>query len=426
MKKLVFLLAVLGLFILTCSKKNITNNYYYGPEEEGASIVGVVYPPESKATVTACLGIPVASTQIDTNGYFKLSSLYAGTYSLMVEAPGYFDYTIRANLYVAANTITSVDTVYMRSIHDLISHIRPYNGERNVDVGIRIMVVFQNVMNEESVEEAFHIDPVVEGYFLWYGIDPLQSQSYMQFSPREVLATSTSYQITIDTSASDTAGIKLLEPFQFSFITEPVRVKYTDPAHNDAWVSPSTEIRISFNCLMNMESVESAFELVDSKLNVVEGDLSWQNPTYIHFRPGSVLATKETYTASVNPTAEDASGNRIQERYWFSFVTQPVLVSSTSPSPRSTMVLPHIGITIRFNTDMDMESVDSAFRLMDSQQEQVSGRFSWGNLYQMAFKPDAMLNYNETYTVTIDTTAKDMYGMKLEEPFSFWFKTASE
>jgi len=288
------------------------------------------------------------------------------------------------------------------------------------------MVGFRDIMDQESVEAAFHIDPVVEGYFLWYGIDPLQSQSYMQFSPRDPLATSTVYQVTIDTSASDTAGIKLTEPYQFSFITEPVRVKYTDPAHNDAWVPPLTEIRISFNCLMNMESVNSAFQLVDSKLNEVAGDLSWQNPTYMRFLPSSALAAKETYTASVNPTAEDASGNAMPERYWFSFVTQPILVSKTSPAPKSIMIPPYTDIRIRFNTDMDMESVNTAFRLLNSQSEQVDGSFFWDYPYQMCFRPDTALNYNETYAVTIDATAKDLYGKNLDKPFSYWFKIASE
>jgi hypothetical protein len=329
-------------------------------------------------------------------------------------------------LYVAANTITSVDNIYMRSIHDLISSVRPYNGEKNVDVGIPIMIYFRNIMDQKSVEAAFHIDPAVEGSFLWYGFDPFSSQSYMRFSPRAPLATSTVYQVTIDTSASDTAGVKLLEPFQFSFTTEPVRVEYTSPAHNDTWVSPTNEIYFRFNCLMNMESVESAFELVDSKLNKAEGDFWWQNAMSMRFRPSSALAARETYRASINSTAEDVSGNRMPERYWFSFTTQPILVTNFSPPPNSNMIPPDVDITIRFNTNMDMESVKSAFQLLNSQQERVSGRFSWNYPYQMNFLPDTMLKYNETYTVTIDITAKDMHGKNLDDPFSFWFKTVPE
>lgn len=422
MKKAVFLLAMLGLVIFTCSKKNITNNYYYGPEEEGASVVGVVYPPESKATVTAYLGIPVVSTQIDEVGYFKLSGLPEGSYALLIQAEGYFDHKLSVKLYVE-NSIIAVDTVYMKSIHDLISSIRPYNGEEDVDVGTSITIQFRNIMKHESVEAAFHINPAVEGSFSWDWMDPFQSQSYVKFTPHDPLATSTVYQVTIDTSASDTSGIKLLEPYQFSFTTEPIRIRNTRPAHNDVWISPMTDIRIIFNCLMNIESVNSAFRLVDSNLNEVTGDLSWIGANYMCFRPSSALATKEEYTASINSTAEDISKKNMPGVYSFSFFTQPILVSYISPSPKSSTVSPYTDIRIVFNTDMDMNLTSAAFHLFDSQQVQVKGSFLWNTPQGMVFNPDTRLNYNETYTVSIDTTAKDLHGKGLNDPFSFWFKT---
>ncbi len=426
MKKSVFLLAVLGLLMLTCSKKNITNNYYYGPEEEAASIVGVVYPPESEATVTAYLGIPVASTQIDTSGYFKLSSLYAGTYSLMVEAPGYFDCKLSAKLSVSANTTVSVDTIYLTSIHDLVSGVRPYDGTEDVDPMTPILILFRNLMDHESVENAFHIDPTAEGDFEWLGTKPSLSPPFLIFTPRELLMTNMVYHVTIDTSASDTSGMKLAKSYQFHFTTEPVRVRSTYPADKDTWAAPLTEIRISFNSLMNMESVNSAFRLLDSRMNEVSGDLSWPDAASMRFRPSSALAAKETYTGFINSGAEDASGNRMPEEYWFYFVTQPVLVSYSFPTSKSPAVSTHTYIVIRFNTEMDAESVNLAFRLLDSQLEQVEGSFFWDSPYQVSFRPNSLLRYNETYTVTIGTTAKDLYGTNLDEPFTLWFKTMSE
>ena len=424
MKKSVFLLAVLGLVVLTCSKKNITNNYYYGPEEQGASIVGVVYPPESEATVTAYMGIPVASTQIDAVGYFKFSGLPVGSYSLVVQAAGYYVETSGA--YVNEKVTTVLDTIYLAPIGHFVSWVSPYRGQQMVDVDASIRVAFRTEIDRESFETALLTEPAMEGTYRWREYYPPGGPPEVYFYPRAPLATSTLYRVVIDSTVTDTSGMRLAEPYEFQFTTEPLRVEATYPAHNDLSVSPRTDVTVCFNAYMDTESAEAAFRLVNSELEEVTGYFSWSSSTYLRFQPDSPLAAEEGYTATIEATASDATGSVLRTPYWFFFATEPVLVTSVSPPHKSSSVPTSTDVKVAFNTYMDGESLISAFHMVDSRLKIVTGQLTWPSTSYLQFEPDSLLASNETYTVTIDTSARDLHGKRLKEPFSFWFRTASE
>jgi predicted RNA-binding protein with TRAM domain len=278
-------------------------------------------------------------------------------------------------------------------------------------------------MNRESVEAAFKIEPGMEGEFSWSPKGGSASD-HLQFAPREPWATSTLYQVTIDSSASDTAGIKLSEPYQFSFTTAPVTIESTSPRHNDTQVSPHVRILIAFNTDMDATSVNSAFSMLDSELNDVTGDFHWSGLQRVEFRPASSLAAGETYTVTIDTTASDSRGAKLPEPYQFSFTTESIEISYTSPRHNDTQVSPLATIRITFNTDMDVESVNSAFSMLDSELNDVTGDFHWSGLQRVEFRPSSALAVNETYTVTIDITASGIRGERLPEPYQFSFTTA--
>ena len=429
MKKALILAATLLLVIPNCSKKTTTNNYYYdGPEEAGA-IVGVVHPAESQAQVTACMGIPIASTQIDSVGYFKLSGLPAGTYSLLVQASGCCDYTTKPGIAVTAGATALVDTIYLVSIHDLIQSVSPYDGEQNVKVSTYVTVRFRRMMDAESVESAFHLTPTVEGSFTWYGYpyyDPHYGRYEMRFSPREPLLSGTRYEVTIDATASDTGGIGLSEPHTFSFTTEAIRIVSTSPGHSATWISPRTGVLIRFNADMDLNSADSAFRMVDSELSEVTGDFVWRSGVDMEFHPHSYLAVDEKYTVTIDTTAQAIGGAKLPDPYEFSFTTQPLLVEHTSPQHKESWVSPSTHVWIYFNTDMDMESLNSAFEMVDSEDNHVVGDIVWSNPSYLQFVPNSPLALNEVYTITIAASAADMYGKTMGAPYSFWFKTRAE
>jgi hypothetical protein len=430
MKKVLILAAVLLLVIPNCSKKTTTNNYYYdGPEEAGA-LVGMVYPPESEAKVTACMGIPIASTRIDNIGYFKLSGLPAGTYSLLVQASGYCDYTSKPSITVTAGATALAETIHLVSIHDLILSVSPYDGEQNVKVSTSITIRFQRLMDTESVENAFHLTPTVGGSFSWRGYvlydDPYYAGYELRFTPSEPLATGNTYEVTIDANASDTAGIGLSDPYTFSFTTESVGIVSTSPGHNAAWISPRTSVFIRFNADMDLNSADSAFRMVDSELSEVTGNFLWRSGMDMEFHPHSYLAVDEKYSVTIDTTAMAVGGAKLPEPYEFSFTTQPLLIESTSPQHKESWVSTSTQVWIYFNTDMDMESLNSAFEMVDSEDNNVAGDIVWSNPSYLQLVPDSPLAPDEVYTVTIAASAADMYGKTLGQAYSFWFKTRSQ
>jgi hypothetical protein len=418
MKRAFILLILLALMILSCSKKTTTNNYYYTYPSAESAIVGIVHPPESQATVTAYMALPVASTQIDSNGYYKISGLLAGTYSILVQADGYNDYSTKPYIHLSGEETAVMDTIYLMSIHDLVTSVYPNDGQLNVRTDDRIRIAFRRAMNRESVESAFNFEPEVSGEFTWSS-----SHNSLQFVPDQRFATSTLYKVTIDTSASDTAGIKLAEPYQFSFTTESLKVEYTSPQHNATEVSPLTDVYIIFNTEMDIESVISAFLMEDSGHNNVSGDFPGHYPDRIEFHPDSTLAAAETYTVTIDTGASDLNGKKLPEPYVFSFTTASVKVVSTYPSNNQTWVSPNITVQIYFSTFMNTESVDSAFKMTDSELNEVTGEFIWVRPERMEFHPWSFLATSETYVVTIDTTARSDQGERMPDPYQFSFTT---
>jgi hypothetical protein len=302
-----------------------------------------------------------------------------------------------------------------------IEYTNPGNDATGVSPHATIYIRFNTDMNIESVNSAFRmVDSKlndVSGSFAWSGLE------YLTFRPNSDLIPDEKFTVAIDTTASDAHGVKMTDRYQFSFITESVRIEFTSPSHNETWVSPNVTIWIYFNTPMDMESANSAFQMVDSELNDVPGDFIWPGYDRMEFSPSSPLAVKETYMVTIDTTASDIYGTKLSAPYQFSFTTQPLLVLHTTPDNKQTWVSPGTVVWIVFNTDMDMESVQSAFQMVDSEQEEVTGAFIWVYPYDLQFHPSSPLANNELYTVTIGTGAKDMYGDTLDNPYSFWFKT---
>ncbi|MCG7849795.1 MAG: Ig-like domain-containing protein, partial [ANME-2 cluster archaeon] len=82
----------------------------------------------------------------------------------------------------------------------------------NVQVTTVITVTFDESMNTASVEDAFSINPSVEGTVGWSG-------DMMTFTPDADLAYSTMYEVTIGTGAEDLAGNPLAAAYIWDFTT---------------------------------------------------------------------------------------------------------------------------------------------------------------------------------------------------------------
>ena len=111
----------------------------------------------------------------------------------------------------------------------------PRSGQVLVAEDAVISVLFDQPMDRDSVEEALHVTPEVEGEFSW------KNDRELYFKPK-VLAAAKEYQVSLGTGASSQTGSKLGRALTFAFS----QVEATPPPKEERPSFPlSTSIAVS-------------------------------------------------------------------------------------------------------------------------------------------------------------------------------------
>ncbi|MCD4817018.1 MAG: Ig-like domain-containing protein, partial [Methanosarcinales archaeon] len=160
----------------------------------------------------------------------------------------------------------------------------------NVPVTTQISVTFSEAMNKTSVENAFDIDPSVNGTFTW---------STMNFNPDANLTPNTLYNVTIGTGAEDLAGNNLSTAYLWNFTTATPS-DTTDPVVNTVTLNtttPNTGDAI-------LVTVNATDHVGVTNVTVGSTELSSQGGNIWN---GTITALAGPN--SVNVSAKDAAGN---------------------------------------------------------------------------------------------------------------------
>jgi hypothetical protein len=97
---------------------------------------------------------------------------------------------------------------------------------------------------------------------------------------------------------------------------------------------------------------------------------------------------------------------------------EPVVISYSPSTEDSVYATSKIDVT--FSQPMERETLLHGMRLVP----EASGTLNWSNSNRtVTFEPAAVLSGATTYTVIIDTSAKNIFGKNLSEPFEFEFIT---
>jgi len=147
-----------------------------------------------------------------------------------------------------------------------------------VPVTTNITVTFNESMNQTSVENAFSIDPSVNGTFTW---------STMNFNPDANLTPNTLYTVTIGTGAEDLAGNNLATDHLWNFTTAPATQNYVPPdpinllnSSGAYWVNytwsagTGTNVTDSYNVSMNNTWTNGT---TDTFMNTSVSPSGWAN-----------------------------------------------------------------------------------------------------------------------------------------------------
>jgi hypothetical protein len=227
------------------------------------------------------------------------------------------------------------------------------------------------------------------------------------------------YSIGVDSTAKDINGNALAQPFRATFVPEPVfRVMRVSPPDGEVNVSTNVYITLTFNSKVTgsiLSHLSIAPELTGS----------WSigyDSTMASFTPALTLPIETEFTVGVDASAEDAFGNRIPAPFSSRFTTTPFRVVYTYPAAGAADVPLTMAPSFNFSVSFDTSTIRAAFHIAPATAGTLSGLYP--GTYNFTFIPDNGLLGSTVYTITIDSTLKEMGGSLLRGGYVLSFTTA--
>jgi hypothetical protein len=282
------------------------------------------------------------------------------------------------------------------------------------------MIVFDQPMELGSLEAAIEVSPGT----LFAAMPMLEESFIVLLRPLEPLAENMTYNIAINQKAMSSAGMPLLESYEFSFKT-----KKAGPASNVIATIPEDgtiddmagqPITITFDQRMAPALVESAIS-VSPSFNYstvwVDGD------TTAILQSHAPLDINTVYSVTIDTNAMSSDGVPLEDEYQFSFTTGIMglpRILGTMPNPGQANIPSNHPIEIVFDRSMDTASVEALLN--------VYPNFAYDTFWLEAdmvlqVKPVAPLLASKKYTINIGAGALSSFGLPLENSYEFSFTT---
>ncbi|MCK5561820.1 MAG: Ig-like domain-containing protein, partial [Thermoplasmata archaeon] len=201
-------------------------------------------------------------------------------------------------------------------------------------------------------------------------------------------------------------------------ITSPI-ITSVYPQNGAVNISFDENISVTFNESMNNILTQNAFLISPNNA----GSFNWQSQTMI-FNSNNDLLPSQTYTITINTSARDFSGNRLDGNgngifegsptddfiWWFTTKENtPPQIISTTPENNGINVSLNANIEITFDEPMNQSSIVAGFYSSPI----LTGSFNWnGNI--MTFDPNNDLNPETAYTITVASQCTDLIGNQLD------------
>jgi len=317
-----------------------------------------------------------------------------------------------------------------------------------VPIDAQFVIVWNETMNWTSVEEAFGYSNGTTVFDSSDGMwSHIESTNTSTFTPSAYLMLDTTYDVSINSSATDINGNNLdgnkngtvddwpedVLTWNFTTGEPPPVVLSTYPDDGLTEVDPNTEIMVQFSKPMHMAFTQNGFSVSDglTNLTVADGTVTW-NPamTIMTFQPASALANNTTHTILLDSLwVRDQGGSNLDgdrdgvggDNFTSQFTTwlDPPLpkVIHTNPPDGSSNIPANMILNLIFNIEMNTASVEDAFSYTNGilEKDSSSGTVEWFDDDKVfSFRPAVILDYDAVYTVTLNSSARSAYDMPLD------------
>ncbi|MBN1759601.1 MAG: Ig-like domain-containing protein [Chitinispirillaceae bacterium] len=358
----------------------------------------------------------------------------SGKHRITVTFPGGLRYGTRYTVALAAGWRT-VDSSMAGSTWSysfttekpVIRDFSPRNGERSVPIAAPVTLTTNFRADAAVFLEAFSVSPAVDSLRCF--IDATRNSIRIEHEPFD---SGTVYTVTIDSTlyAQDSSTLERALSFSFTTIAAPEEIDETDTV---AWVAYPAEgtgewpvgkmLTITF-------AEEMASSLIDSVLTITPS-LSyytvWSEPAAgghrLELRPRSLLRSATVYVVEI-PSGYRAASGKKTGRVRFSFTTQPLRVIGHTPAHGQINVVSN-SIGLVFNMPVAVASLGNAVHMepetnisayVADTTDHAAGEWSY-HVHMKELDPDTR------YTVTVDTTVTDLFGIAMPESLLFSFTT---
>jgi hypothetical protein len=300
--------------------------------------------------------------------------------------------------------------------------VQPFPGEE-MPLDSALTVIFNQAMDQASVESAWQVTPALEGTFSW------SDERTLQFTPAQGWGRGQQYQIALTSTASAQNGLTLAEDYDFNARAVGfLEVASVIPADGVEGISADATITIAFNRpVVPLGSTEQLDDLPNplSIEPALEGQGEWLNTSIYTFTPSQALLGGATYRVTVKAGLTDVVGALLESDYVFSFQTLAPEVLSSNPSPNEVGFLLDSPISLQFSQPMDQASTAAGFVVRDERGEPVAGQTTWSeDGTQLIFTPDERLSIASNYSLRLEaSSAKGLGGAAVREGRDFIFRT---
>jgi parallel beta-helix repeat protein len=214
-------------------------------------------------------------------------------------------------------------------------------------------------------------------------------------------------QIILKVEAYDQAWNLKEETFQFTKDITPPEITLDSPSYGSLLGDFATiKFTVSDDHLDSVKRSinEGSFITINEPYDLETGD--WEDGEY-----------------EITIKAEDKAGNIVERWFIFRKDTTPPSISSASIDEGEDDVDTEAKIIIEFDESMDTESVEDAISISPDEDYKCS----WSNNNRtLTITCDEPFDYDTTYAISINTKAKDMANLNMEDKFELEFTTESE